>query len=195
MRDNLPKFKYHPNAYKVSIFEQVPKQNCSVCNNETTYIYSGPFYSVDDVNNICPWCIYDGRATTDFKGVLQGAVEYKDKLLSVSFNDETNEYMYFMGYDDVELIHDDNLEELLFRTPSYIAWQEPQWLSHCNEFCSFVRYLDKSELHDMRNDLQEGVSLLKENYGLSVDQLGEDIGLYLFQCKKCGKYRLHSDHT
>ncbi|WP_162869132.1 CbrC family protein, partial [Escherichia coli] len=82
--------------------------------------------------------------------------------------------------DDVELIHDDNLEELLFRTPSYIAWQEPQWLSHCNEFCSFVRYLDRSELHDMRNDLQEGISLLKENYGLSVDQLGEDIGLYLF---------------
>ncbi|WP_412767381.1 CbrC family protein [Brevibacillus laterosporus] len=35
-------------------------------------MYSGPFYSVDDVNNICPWCIYDGRATTDFKEPFRG---------------------------------------------------------------------------------------------------------------------------
>ncbi|MFW5438632.1 CbrC family protein [Paenibacillus apiarius] len=66
MRSNLPNFKYNPNAFSIGIFEKVPKPNCTVCNNDTHYIYSGPFYSMDDVNHICPWCIHDGKATKDF---------------------------------------------------------------------------------------------------------------------------------
>ncbi|WP_369011164.1 CbrC family protein [Paenibacillus sp. MER TA 81-3] len=33
---------------------------------------------------------------------------------------------------------DESLEELIFRTSGYVAWQEPQWLSHCNGYCIFI---------------------------------------------------------
>ncbi|MCY9517931.1 CbrC family protein [Paenibacillus apiarius] len=157
MRSNLPNFKYNPNAFSIGIFEKVPKQNCAVCHNDTHYIYSGPFYSMDDVNHICPWCIHDGKATKDFNGVLQRTVEYKNKLLSVTFNDDTNEYMYFIDYEEVERMDDESLEELIFRTPGYVAWQEPQWLSHCDEYCMFIGYLNKNELHGMKEDLQDEI--------------------------------------
>ncbi|MCM3342587.1 CbrC family protein [Paenibacillus sp. MER TA 81-3] len=26
----------------------------------------------------------------------------------------------------------------MFRTSGYVAWQEPQWLSHCNGYCIFI---------------------------------------------------------
>lgn len=195
MKEKLPSFKYHPNAYSVGIFEQVPKRNCSICDRETTYIYSGPFYSTDDVNNVCPWCIHDGRAAKEYNAILQGVVEYENKLLSVCFNDEINNYMYFIDDEEVDIMDDENLNEILFQTPGYIAWQEAQWLSHCNEFCAFIRYLDKSELDSMKDDLEEEIRFLDEYYGLTLEQIGDDMGLYLFQCLKCGKYRLYSDHT
>ncbi|AWX57710.1 hypothetical protein AB432_022905 [Brevibacillus brevis] len=195
--NNLPIFKYQPNVYNIGVFKKVPVQNCSICNKETDYIYMGPFYSIDEVENVCPWCIYEGTATKQHNGVLQAAVEYKDKLLSMTYDDESNEYMYFMGYDEVEQFEDDKLVELLFRTPGYISWQEPQWLSHCDEFCAFIGYVNKSELSAMKIDLRdEELLTIKKNYGIdTLDQVSEDSGIYLFQCINCGQHRIHIDHT
>lgn len=193
--ENLPHFKYHPNAYRLGLFKQGPARRCAVCNQDTNYVYSGPFYCIDDVDAICPWCIHDGQAAQKFNGTFHGAVEYNGGLLSVVFNDDTNQYMYFMGNEQVEPIHDRSLHELLFRTPSYSSWQEPQWLSHCGDFCTFIRYLNQDEWMDLKEELQEEMERLQESCGLSLNHLADDIGLYLFQCPTCGKYRLHTDYS
>ncbi|WP_010497214.1 CbrC family protein [Paenibacillus elgii] len=193
--ENLPHFKYHPNAYRLGLFKQGPERRCTVCSRDTNYVYSGPFYCIDDVDTICPWCIHDGQAAQKFNGTFHGAVEYNSGLLSVVFNDDTNQYMYFMGNEQVEPIHDKSLHELLFRTPSYSSWQEPQWLRHCDDFCTFIGYLDQDEWMDLKEELQEEVVRLQESCGLSLNQLADDIGLYLFQCPTCGKYRLHTDYS
>lgn len=195
MRDKLPQFRYNPNAYDIGIFTKALNQKCEVCNQETDYIYSGAFFSIDEIESICPWCIHDGRAAKNHKGVFQGAVEYNNQLLSVTYNDETNEYEYYIGYDEIKPINEKKLDELLFCTPSYVSWQEPQWLSHCNEYCIFIGYLDKNQLISMEVELKDEVKRLEEDCGLSLEQLGDDIGLYLFQCVECGQYRLHYDHT
>ncbi|CTW99108.1 colicin E2 tolerance protein [Escherichia coli] len=33
--------------------------------------YSGPFYCVDEVEHLCPWCIADGSAAEKFAGSFQ----------------------------------------------------------------------------------------------------------------------------
>ncbi|XOK59608.1 CbrC family protein [Paenibacillus elgii] len=193
--ENLPHFKYHPNAYRIGLFKQGPSRRCTVCSRDTNYVYSGPFYCIDDVDAICPWCIYDGQAAKKFNGTFHGAVEYNSGLLSVVFNDDTNQYMYFMGNEEVEPIHDQSLHELLFRTPSYSSWQEPQWLRHCDDFCAFIGDLDQDEWMDLKEELQEEMERLQESCGLSLNQPADDTGLYLFQCTTCGKYRLHADFS
>lgn len=102
-----------------------------------------------------------------------------------------------MGYDEVEQFQDDKLEELLFRPPGYISWQEPQWLSHCDEFCAYIGYVNKCDLSAMKIDLRnEELFAIKENYGIdTLDQVSEDSGIHLFQCLTCRQHRIHIDHT
>ncbi|KQS88528.1 hypothetical protein ASG21_17065 [Chryseobacterium sp. Leaf394] len=56
----LPKFKYSSNAFELDIFENV-EGTCSVCNEKRQIKYTSSFYSVDEPEYICPWCIADGK--------------------------------------------------------------------------------------------------------------------------------------
>ncbi len=40
-------------------------------NKQTSVYYSGPFYCVDEVEHLCPWCIADGSAAEKFAGSFQ----------------------------------------------------------------------------------------------------------------------------
>ena len=55
----LPEFKYNPNALKLEIIIK-REAVCPVCNEKREYVYDGPFYSEEEVEDICPWCIKDG---------------------------------------------------------------------------------------------------------------------------------------
>src|SRR5262245_55079291 len=98
-----PIFKYNPNAYKLEI---IKKENivCTVCNQQREYVYDGPFYSEEDVENICPWCISDGSAAKKYDGTFQD---------EASIEDVDNEIA---------------IDEVLHRTPGYSAWQQEEWL-------------------------------------------------------------------
>ncbi|MCX5467331.1 CbrC family protein [Acinetobacter nematophilus] len=50
---DYPQFKYHPNAYRLDLFEnQIGR--CSICNQQHDLKYIGCFYSVDEPDYICP---------------------------------------------------------------------------------------------------------------------------------------------
>ncbi|MEH7111743.1 CbrC family protein [Neobacillus niacini] len=91
----LPNFKYNPNPILLKVIKE-EKTLCPVCNKNKDYSYVGPFYSVEEVESICPWCISDGSAAKMFEGEFQD-VE---------------------SCDDVE--KDEYIDELIYRTPGYI---------------------------------------------------------------------------
>ncbi len=171
---DLPKFKYNPNAEKLGIIKK-EKIFCPVCQKDRDYVYDGPFYSIDEVKNICPWCIKDGSAAKRYDGEFHDSASCEDV--------DNKEY----------------LEELTKNTPGYSGWQQERWLSHCGDFCALKDYVGWTEINDLKEELMEDLIEIKAEYGLSQEEL--EINLvnsgsmqgYLFQCLHCGKHRLAID--
>lgn len=109
----LPTFKYNPDPVSLNVIKKEPT-TCPVCEKERDYVYHGPFYTVEDVEGICPWCIKDGSAAKKYDG---------------TFQDDAS-------CDDVD--QEEYIDELIFRTPGYRGWQQEYWLSHCGDFCAIV---------------------------------------------------------
>src|SRR5690606_11570752 len=100
--NSLPLFKYNPHAEKLGIIKK-ENTNCPVCERERENVYQGPFYSVNQVEGICPWCIKDGSAAKKYDGEFQDAASCEDV--------DKEEY----------------LVELTTRTPGYSGWQQEIW--------------------------------------------------------------------
>ncbi|MGQ3379925.1 CbrC family protein [Priestia endophytica] len=66
----LPVFRYNPNALELEFIEK-EETFCPVCKKKREYTYTGPFYSIEDVEGICPWCIADGSAAKKYDGEFQ----------------------------------------------------------------------------------------------------------------------------
>ena len=117
----LPKFKYSPNAYKIDVFVE-EEGTCSVCDQHRKIKYGSSFYSVEEPEYICPWCIADGTAAKKYDGEFNDSAGVEAPL----------------GYDENEILQaafDEKVVEVAQRTPSYVSWQQEVWLSHCNEQC------------------------------------------------------------
>lgn len=178
----LPKFKYSPNAYRLDLFENV-EGVCSICNEKRQIKYISSFYSIENPEYICPWCIANGKASEKYNG---------------DFND-------YCGIEGVSpdpkapepSIKKEHLIEITNRTPSYTSWQQEVWLTHCNEPCAFIGYADSKLIEPFLDELKDDI----ENSGIPTEYITKgltndsDLGAYLFQCLECGKHRLHVDFT
>jgi hypothetical protein len=170
----LPVFKYHPDPVRTGSIEK-KETGCPVCGQKRAYVYVGPFYSIEDAEGICPWCIADGSAAKKYDGEFQdsGSVEAP--------------------------VDESALDELVHRTPGYLAWQQEQWLVHCGEPCIFTGYAGWKELQEMGIDVAEDLHRLSADYGLTMQEFCSGLANngtfqgYLFQCGRCGKYRLTAD--
>lgn len=171
---NLPEFKYHPDPIKTG---SIIKKNitCPVCNQKREYAYVSHFYSVDEVEDICPWCIKDGSAAEKYNG------QFQDDASVESVSDK------------------EKLKELVFRTPGYSGWQQEVWLAHCDDFCAFVGYVGWEAIKDIADELKPDIERIKADYRMTQEQFekslvnnGSHQG-YLFQCLHCGKHRIHTD--
>lgn len=203
MEDIFLQFKFSPNAYDVDgIFKIVYNEVCSVCNEQADYKYTGPFYSVEKPKCICDKCVKNGQAAKKYNGVFQGGVQYKGDYLSFVYNDDTKRYEDF-GYNDkpviVDEMQDEELNELLFRTPGYSSWQEPLWLSHCDKFCQFIGEFTGEEIKKFQNELEGSI---KDKFTEEIKRIENEITLeiedcsasfYLFKCINCGVYLIHYD--
>ncbi len=188
----LPVFKYHPDPLGTGAFSADKTVKCDCCQQSTDIYYESPFYSVADIDVLCPWCIADGSASRKFEGEFQDSAsvegidcEYDD---DGEFSHTTNPYP------------DEMLDELVKRTPGYRGWQQEVWLAHCNEPCEFIGYVCWDDIKDR---LDEFVSLEDDiqEYGFSVEELSgllhkdSDAQGYLFRCLHCKKLRLHFDFS
>ncbi|WP_458788311.1 CbrC family protein, partial [Vallitalea sediminicola] len=131
----------------------------------------GPFYAIEEVENICPWCIKNGKASEKYDGMFQD-----DQSC-----DKVNKEEY--------------LDELVHRTPGYCGWQQEYWLSHCGDFCAFIGYVGWNEIKEFADELEEDIKY----FGYTVEDIKKylindgSLQGYLFQCLKCGKKRLSID--
>ena len=177
----LPKFKYSPNSYRIDVFKE-EEGTCSICNQHRKIKYGSSFYSAEEPEYICPWCIADGSAAKKYDGEFNDAAGVETPL----------------GYesdDELKATFDEKIVEVAQRTPSYVSWQQEVWLSHCNEPCAFLDYADSELisliLHELEADINNAgydTDLIKEH----LSKEGSLVG-YLFQCLHCGTHRLHVD--
>lgn len=79
------------------------------------YAYTGPFYALDEIEILCPWCISSGAAADTFDGDFTDPDEAPDDVPAEVF-------------DDVRL-----------RTPGFAGWQQERWLFHCRDSMAFLR--------------------------------------------------------
>jgi uncharacterized protein len=172
--NSLPEFKYNPHAEKLGIIKK-ESTVCPVCEREREYVYAGPFYSEDEVEGICPWCIKDGSAANKYVGEFQDAAACETV--------DRQEYII----------------ELTTRTPGFIGWQQERWLSHCGDFCALKDYVGWQEIKHLKDELTVDIEEIKSDYNLTQEQLQKHLVKngsmqgYLFQCLHCGAHRLTAD--
>lgn len=171
----VPTFKYHPHPVENEVFTKAKEGEqviCPCCEQETAYYYEPMIYTREDVQNLCPNCIANGKAAQKYNG---------------SF------------IQDAETVSDiEKTEELFQRTPGLITWQGEYWLAHCDDYCAFIAYVGTKELEEM-GILEEVLAdyALQNQYEVDavrdyLERNGSMSG-YLFQCLHCGKYRLWVD--
>jgi uncharacterized protein len=125
----LPVFKYHPDPLATgSVIES--NAVCRCCGQNRGYIYTSSVYASEDLDNeICPWCIGDGRAAENF-----GATFVDDRPLREA------------GIEEAIIL------EVTTKTPGYDTWQGDVWLSHCNDACAFLGDAPKEDVVKIANE-------------------------------------------
>lgn len=176
--DTPPTFFYSPNAYALGIIEQQPI-TCQCCGLAREYRYAGNLYCEAEVEEICPWCIADGRAAatydgsfvSDFEGLNPGPAGLGPPMSAES------------------------MEQVSSHTPGYASWQGDVWLGHCSEACVFLGYVGSKELAPVWAEVR--ADAVASGWGEDTIQFhmhkDGDMTGYLFQCPRCGRHRLHVD--
>ena len=178
----LPEFKYHPKPLETGVFKQDEAVVCDCCEKEAEVYYDGIFYSVEEIEYLCPTCIHSGRASEEFDGQFSDWIE--------GFSPNPNEPHTFSNHEA--------MTEVLKRTPGYAGWQSERWLTHCHDCCAFVGYVGWDEIKDKLDefvDLESDLSDFAPNIEFLEKNLRNcgDFQGYLFQCLHCKKYRLYAD--
>lgn len=181
MPDALPRFRYHPDPIDTGSVV-VSDTTCAVCGRVRGFIYAGPVYAEDDLDDaICPWCIADGSAYETLGATF---------VDSEAFADGTPEAV---------------MAEISERTPGYASWQSEVWPSCCNDATAFLGPVGITEVRERHREL-EGFILSHIIYELGISggaatrmlqSLRRDVSptAYLFTCLHCGEPRVHVDHT
>lgn len=173
----LPKFKYHPNPLATGAISE-STEVCECCEKARGYIYTASFYSAEEVEAICPWCIADGSAAEKYDG---------------SFSDE---------YPLMESgISEEVTEEVCKRTPGFISWQQEIWQCHCGAPCEFHGDAEKQDIEELSGSTLESflsTNMVKPEYWVGILQHYEKAGnpaVYKFKCIKCGEVIFSMDFT
>lgn len=104
---NLPFFRFHPEPLKTAAIV-AEKITCECCGRDSEFKYEGPFYSEEDIEELCAECIARGEASKKFKG------EFVD-LESIERN---------CG----DAVDPKLIDELVHRTPGFSGAQQERWI-------------------------------------------------------------------
>ena len=180
--DDYPKFKFFPNLLSSkSVIES--SEPCQCCGKVDKYSYVAGMFCEEEIVHLCLNCIANGEAAKKFKGEF-----YDRKAIANRTTDK------------------DATDEIMYRTPTYVSWQDPEWLSHCKTPCIYIGQVYIGDLFKLGIYKQVRTELAKTFYykqmpmtiaeidDMLVDMV-EDSSLegHLFKCITCDKYKLHID--
>ncbi|TNM39777.1 CbrC family protein [Nocardioides albidus] len=163
-----PVFRYHPDPRATGAVRQADDE-CERCGQARGLIYAGPTYAVDEVEFICPWCIADGSAASEFEAeftTVDGAPS------------------------DVP---EDVLDEVLRRTPGFAGWQQERWLFHCSDAAEFLGRVGYEDVVDIESAIE---ALVLDGWPSDVlrhMRADGDLTGYLFRCRHCGTKLAYAD--
>jgi hypothetical protein len=168
----LPTFKYHPDPVSTGAIVADPDAPCLACNRIRGYVYEGPAYSEKFhhlSHCICPWCIADGSAA---------------KTFSADFADAGT-------LDDVD---DAVMEEIAHRTPGFVAWQDGQWLTCCDDAAA---YLGAAGARELKGKFAAAIPAVEQDFDGDWQDLDKDgqPTAYIFRCLHCKQYLAYVDQT
>ena len=169
---SLPHFIYHPDPLATGSFVEGEAKLCPSCGKESNIYYNLMPYCIDNIKNLCPFCIANGLAAKKFDAEFVQDAEGQGEL-------------------------DPEKDQLLFcQTPGYSSWQGENWLSCCQDYCAYLGTVGTRELKDM--GIAEQVLADYEERGEYQDieeYLVKDGSLcgYLFRCLHCQKYQIWVD--
>lgn len=167
-----PTFKYHPDPIASGVIIRV-NGTCPCCQQQRGWGYVGPFFCVDEVENICPWCIADGRAAAQFD-------------------------LEFIDADSIEQLGDDAKDsELIQRTPNYFYLaMNDSWPHHCGDYCKIIS-TSAAQINAHKQQLATDIHRICQENDLTEDEFNALIArddapfaVQLFQCCHCGEVRL-----
>ena len=162
----IPKFTYHPNPIETGSIIETTNICCS-CGEKKGLECTASMYSEHDLESICPWCVHDGTAAKKFNGEFNDTYQLTDSE-----------------------VPSDVIDCIAFRTPGFVAWQQPFWVAHCNDACVFRGEATFTEVKEIKGAALE--SLLKDN-GLDRDMWADiaqnyqtpSTSIYRFDCLHC----------
>src|SRR5262245_14809170 len=100
----LPTFRYHPDTINSGVVK-LSDQTCRCCEQSRGYIYTGPVYSEQELDEaICPFCIADGAAAQKFAATFSDDHPLAEAGIPAHIVDEVTR-----------------------RTPGYVSWQQDVW--------------------------------------------------------------------
>ena len=172
LSQSLPHFIYHPDPLSTGAFVEGEAKLCPSCGKESTIYYNLMPYCIDNIKNLCPFCIANGLAAKKFDAEFVQDAEWQGELDS-----EKNQLLYC-------------------QTPGYSSWQGENWLSCCQDYCAYLGTVGTRELKAM--GIAEQVLADYEERGEYQDieeYLVKDGSLcgYLFRCLHCQKYQIGVD--
>lgn len=173
--DGFPSFTYNSVA-KEECFE-TSEESCSCCKQKRGYIYNGPIYGAfeDDEPVICAWCITDGSAC--------------DKLDVELISGD-----YIVG-DDSDVAFNKEFKRC---TPSFVAWQQDKWFTHCGDAAEYFGAGGIIEIESLGGgqalDYFRNIAKVEYCYETEAEQdeflhacgKDSDTTAYIFKCKNCG---------
>jgi uncharacterized protein CbrC (UPF0167 family) len=174
-----PVFRYHPDPIASGSVEPSDAA-CKAC-GLARGLYVGPAFGEENHDEaICPWCIADGTA---------------HEKLGVEFTDPEA----VGGYGEWERVPAEVVEEVAYRTPGFIGWQQERWFTHCGDAAEFLAIAGRPELEAFGAEAIEAVrkesGYEAEAWDAYLRALDRDEGptAYVFRCRHCGKFGGYSD--
>ena len=184
-----PKFKYIEDPIKLAslIVETGPKK-CFCCQeNKSVFTECNiseenleQFNAKDGELQVCIECVQNGK----YYNLTKEKMNFKEQIApseEVVTNKENN----------------NTFENC---TITYSSWQDPLWLTHCGDYCKFIKQVYWSDIKKMGKAVEQQIiyDYIQQKNGLNltmkqiIQDLKEDgpIAGYLFQCLVCGTYRL-----
>ena len=114
----LPFFKYHPSPLSTGAIRELDAV-CRCCDKARGFMYCGPVYCVEEVTDVCPWCIADGSAHAKW---------------DAEFTDSAG----VGGYGKWCGVPCEVVDEVAYRTPGFSTIQQARWWTHCGDAAEFL---------------------------------------------------------